>query len=276
MSRTDTFENTMVPRDGEVFIETEFPGYFISNQGRMYSYLNRYGTKVKTYQALDFHANERGYMVVTISDKIAHKVRHILVHRLVYATFNSLKWSDFKGYLTIDHIDGDKTNNRLDNLRLVTPSENVSLAWNEQKLRDKSLKAVNKYTLDGKYVKTYKSARFAAQNTITDYQDLETSMVSIKSVCNKWGNRQSALGYQWRFVEDVPAGVDIDACVDCPSMKRAKKVAQKTLDGELVRIWPSTYRAEKALGVNSRCISAVARGEYKTAYGYTWEYVEKE
>jgi hypothetical protein len=38
-----------------------------------------------------------------------------------------LVWSAFNGYdceLYIDHIDQDKTNNHIDNLRCVTPSEN--------------------------------------------------------------------------------------------------------------------------------------------------------
>ncbi len=48
----------------------------------------------------------------------------------VTATVHSLVWNSFKGKpsngLFIDHIDGNKKNNRLDNLRLVTALQNVN------------------------------------------------------------------------------------------------------------------------------------------------------
>ena len=276
MTRTDTVENTIVLEEGEVFVETEFPGYFVSNYGRMYSYRSRYKEKRRTYQVLGFQVNRSGYNVVTISDDICNKTRHILVHRLVFATFNSIRWADFKQRSTIDHIDGDKTNNRLDNLELVSVSLNVSRSWNEQGLRDKSMKPVNKYTLDGRYIATYKNARLAAEDSISDYQKISPSIVSIHNVCRRYKNRRSALGFQWRFSDDAPAGIDIEKCVDNPCLNRAKRVAQKTPDGQLVEVWPSAYRAGKALGVGSRSISAAARGDIRTAYGFVWEYVDKE
>jgi hypothetical protein len=44
-----------------------------------------------------------------------------LMHRMVYATF----CGKIRDGMEIDHIDGDKKNNRIDNLRQVTPSQNV-------------------------------------------------------------------------------------------------------------------------------------------------------
>ena len=51
-----------------------------------------------------------------------------LVHRVIWAMFNPT----IPDYL--DHIDGDRLNNRLDNLRECTQSENISWA---NKLREK-------------------------------------------------------------------------------------------------------------------------------------------
>ena len=57
-----------------------------------------------------------------------------------------------------------------------------------------------------------------------------------------------------------------------------KKTAQYTLDGELVKIWPSTASIRKELGLNDKHIQSVCRG-YKSntgnAYGYHWEYLEE-
>lgn len=54
-----------------------------------------------------------------------------------------------------------------------------------------------------------------------------------------------------------------------PSKKR-KKVYQYTLDGELVKVWDSTYID----GFNEGHIAECCRGERKTAYGYIWKYSE--
>ena len=45
------------------------------------------------------------------------------VHRMVMYTFC---WSDEAKYLTVDHLDCDKLNNRLDNLEWVTMRDNVT------------------------------------------------------------------------------------------------------------------------------------------------------
>lgn len=57
---------------------------------------------------------------------------------------------------------------------------------------------------------------------------------------------------------------------------QAKKTAQFSLDGELIRIWESTGQIERELGLNSKHIQNVCRkAQSRTgnAYGYHWEYV---
>ena len=51
----------------------------------------------------------------------------VTVHRLVAICF--IPNDDIKNKTQIDHIDGDKTNNNVDNLEWVTPKENVSRAY---------------------------------------------------------------------------------------------------------------------------------------------------
>lgn len=56
----------------------------------------------------------------------------------------------------------------------------------------------------------------------------------------------------------------------------AKKTAQYTLDGKLIKIWESTGQIRRELGLNDKHIQSVCRG-YKSntgnAYGFHWEYV---
>ena len=53
----------------------------------------------------------------------------------------------------------------------------------------------------------------------------------------------------------------------------SKQVGQYTLDGELVKIWPSAIEVQRQAGFSQGNISQVARGKYKQAYGYIWKYV---
>lgn len=62
--------------------------------------------------------NSRGYMFVALSKK--GKVKYYLVHRLVAASF--IKNPTKKR--TVNHMDGDRTNNKLSNLEWTTHLEN--------------------------------------------------------------------------------------------------------------------------------------------------------
>lgn len=54
---------------------------------------------------------------------------------------------------------------------------------------------------------------------------------------------------------------------------KSKMVAQYTLDGKLVKIWPSMNEIERQLGYHTGNISKVCKGKYKQAYGFIWRYV---
>ena len=81
------------------------------------------------------------------------------VHRIVYAWYNQI----IPTGMVIDHIDNNKTNNNLHNLRIVTPSENIS------KDRPKANKTVMKCKLNkdrsfyeaklNEYLALYKEAK---------------------------------------------------------------------------------------------------------------------
>jgi hypothetical protein len=99
--------------------------YAASDCGKVFSY--KRGIYLKP------GANGRGYLQVMLSKD--GEVKNKKIHRLVAETF--LEADDEKN--EVDHIDGDRTNNNLSNLRWVTSSENhqnVKTAkgyyWNKQ------------------------------------------------------------------------------------------------------------------------------------------------
>lgn len=55
----------------------------------------------------------------------------------------------------------------------------------------------------------------------------------------------------------------------------SKRVAQYTLDGKFIKLWPSTMECNRN-GYDFRNVSACCRGERTKAYGYRWFYLSKE
>lgn len=55
---------------------------------------------------------------------------------------------------------------------------------------------------------------------------------------------------------------------------RSRQIAQKELDGELVKIWPSLQEIRRQTGYSPSNICRCCQGDknYSRAYGYKWEY----
>lgn len=97
--------------------------YEVSNDGRVRSldiYVNCRGGKTRIYKGRvkPTHRNNRGYVVVGLCRD--NKTTHTLVHRLVAEAFIDNPYNKPQ----VNHVDGDNTNNRADNLEWVTDNEN--------------------------------------------------------------------------------------------------------------------------------------------------------
>lgn len=57
---------------------------------------------------------------------------------------------------------------------------------------------------------------------------------------------------------------------------QSKPVGQYTLDGELVKIWPSAIEVQRQTGFAQGNIWHAANGKYKQAYGFRWKYAERK
>ena len=84
--------------------------------------------------------------------------------------------------MVIDHIDGNRSNNKLSNLRLVSQSENMN---NAQVNGHKGQVRISQYDKDGNFIAKYNSIREAAQI-------INGSEVAIKEAANRYG---SSAGY---------------------------------------------------------------------------------
>lgn len=119
-----------------------------------------------------------------------------LIHRLVAETFipNPKKLSQ------VNHINGDKTNNNINNLEWISPANNIRHAIKNNLInRDKLLnttkimsqnnkKTVLQFDLEGEFIAEYNSAKEAA---------MLNNLSNVGACCR--GKYKTAGGYIWRY-----------------------------------------------------------------------------
>lgn len=140
-----------------------------------------------------------GYWVVNITRRTSY------VHRLVCEAF----FGPIPQGMTVNHKDGDKQNNALNNLEIVTYSQNHLHAFDILhrtptclgKLNTNASKPVAQYTPSGTLVAQYPSAREAERQTGISHKH-------ISSCCNR--SRKTTGGFSWKLIETaVKGGEDI-------------------------------------------------------------------
>lgn len=135
--------------EGEVFKDIiNFPGYRVSNMGRVTSV-----RKSKDVRLLIPHLEKSGYVTVVLVGKVG-KLSTKRIHSLVAGAFLGHTYK--KGGLIVDHIDNNKSNNKLSNLQLISIREN-STKDKENKFTGVTLdKVSNRYrsriTIEGKRI----------------------------------------------------------------------------------------------------------------------------
>jgi hypothetical protein len=106
----------------ETNIECSKCGLVRRVQKKWYGKDKRGGSK---YGIIDFDKLKKsmGYNVCSVNI-LGNNKKVLLVHRIVYATFNKDYKFGFKHKYVIDHIDNNQLNNSLCNLNLITQREN--------------------------------------------------------------------------------------------------------------------------------------------------------
>ena len=173
--------------------------YYISNYGRILriehtrlSY--RYNKSGKLYptKILKASKNKQGYINTQIN--LNNSFKSFKVHRLVAEAFIP----NPENKPQVNHKDGNKLNNRVDNLEWCTNGENGKHAW-ENGLRTKRIGnnnkfsvKVNQYDLNNKLIKEW--------NCINDItRELGISHGLITAACQ--GRQKTSHGYIWKYKE---------------------------------------------------------------------------
>lgn len=180
--------------------------YEVSNLGnvrsvdRIKTQWNRYqNVKVKYKGQLLKKHKLRGYYAVNMWKN--GKMYNKQIHRLVAQAFIPNQ----DNFPIVNHIDGNKTNNRVENLEWCSYSHNTKEAYR----------------------------------------------IGLKTISDKHKQATRKLGLQ-----------------------SGKKIAQKDLLGNVIKIFDSGRQASIELNINQGCISMCCNGKRKSVGGYKWEYIE--
>jgi len=177
----------------------DIPGYngkyCVSNLGNVMSrnYLN---TGIDRPLVLKKHHS--GYIFVRLCNGAGVKQKNITVHRLVANAFipNPLNKP------CVNHIDGNKANNRVDNLEWVTYKENTEHAIehglqnphnnNRHGKGNSNSRKVCQFTKTGVYIRDWNSISEAARH----YGAKPSTIIN-----NIKGRLKSACGYVWKYAD---------------------------------------------------------------------------
>ena len=118
-------------------------------------------------------------------------------------------------------------------------------------------KEIHQFDLAGNLLYTYNSLEEASNS-------VETGKKDISRAC--WSANHLHKGHYWSFntTENV---------LDTISDQRKKKVAQLSLNEELIQIFPSASQASRSTGISKTCITRCCRKERENSGGYIWKYI---
>lgn len=131
-----------------------------------------------------------GYLAVGV--RIDKKTNIVFIHRMVAISF--LICAD-ETYI-VNHKDGNKTNNAVENLEWVSLSENSKHAHRSGLNKGKKL-SVSQFTLDHVLIKEYDSLVHAENET-------GINNGHISNVCRGVRGRKTAGGYIWKYTNCIP------------------------------------------------------------------------
>jgi len=212
-------------------------GYEISSFGRIKITSGRisYGT-----------CHLSGYKNISIQKKSYR------IHQLVGILF--IPNPENKPY--IDHINGEKSDNRIINLRWTTQKENVQNAYDNNQIKTRR---VVQYDLEMNKIASFKHAKEAARQLNIDY-------VTINFCLNAYRDTRYAGGFVFKYEDDESENYKV--------VKKTHniRVAQYDKNDNKINIFDSMKIAGETLNINPSLISMACNGKVNYAGGFKFRF----
>lgn len=145
--------------------------YKISNQGRLFSVLKN---REKAYTI-----NHSGYKTTQLC--VDGKQTHKYIHRLVAEVFLSGQ----SGLKEVNHKDGNKLNNSVENLEWVTRSENLKHAFKMGLMKPRPGEDNKNHTLNEEQVKEIRNLRKNNWRVVDIAERFNITPTTVSHVCNR-------------------------------------------------------------------------------------------
>lgn len=203
-------------------------------------------------------AIQQGYAHVTLY--INKKGKRVKIHRLVATAF--IPNPNNKPY--VNHIDGIRSNNNVENLEWVTASENTQHAVDTGLFLPTREKSVTQFSLNGEKIATYPSTMEAGRMT-------NSSPEKIVICCQR--KRKTHNGFQWRYTNEAGEKIQPEQV----PKTTARPVAQiDPITNQVIATYPSITSAAKAVNGSSGAITNIINKtkQTKTHKGFGWILVE--
>jgi len=227
-----------------------FNNYSISTDGVVIN--------TKTNQVKKPYLGKVGYYYLDLYSN--NKSTKIALHRLLALHFIP----NPENKRTVNHIDGNKLNNSLDNLEWATDSENIKHAY-DNNLNHCSTKKISNEAMDKILI-----SFFNGESLTSIVKDYNFSLPTLSTYLDQY---TVELGIQEKFISEKKRQ-QVER-VKISGNKQRKQITLQMIDktsGKIVNTFNSIVEAQQFLNKKSSGpISNVIAGRTKSAYGYYWK-----
>ena len=220
------------------------------------------------------YMDDGGYLRVSICKNRVHK--NPRVHTLVMYLFNPNPNPEI--YTEINHIDENKTNNRLDNLEWVTHKENMNHGTARERaseaIKDKFIPIIQT-DLGGNIINIYnrrEQIEYIDPSVTTEYiiRRIKNGRYIYKDCL--WIREPEYRNLdQKQLLSLINKQLKINETEEEKRVSaQRRKIVQLQKDGSFVTEWPSVKDAAEYFSVKTTTINAALEGANKTCQGYIW------